>query len=542
MRLGAALLLIGVGAAHTLSVAATAATSEPSVRLTLPSSIPSAADAPALVCPIIPSKKTKIKPPVQVPNPSAAAAPGSTAPGRAEDAGEYTLTPPSADELDALGISPTAGMAAVPSSRGASAPIGTGSGSPFSGSPFSFTALGTARSDVPYKIAVWGDSHMAAGFFTDELIALLSTRSIAQSAGQVTHQWLPASIGRAGVRLPVKKSCVSPGWRYETAATQANLGPGLINMHTAQNGAWLALDFRATLGAQAQSGMGKLSVLYRPTSTAQIAAQLRISINGGEPYLLHLPPASSSAHTAGRLDIASALEPIATVRIEVTSGEFTLHGLTVSSAANDAPAPRLQLDLFGIPGATASGWQQASPAYLSQWFSSEPYDLVMLAYGTNEGNQSPFSIAQYETSLRQTLRAMRQQMPHAACLLLAPGDRGVLIRRSKNSKPSQQKSSALKNKIKRSLAPSYSKTDLLRYSRIHEAIGQVQSSVGAEFACQTWSALDAMGGAGSAYAWQRLATPLMANDLIHFTSAGYRELARRFAESTRWSELFQAPR
>jgi lysophospholipase L1-like esterase len=39
---------------------------------------------------------------------------------------------------------------------------------------------------------------------------------------------------------------------------------------------------------------------------------------------------------------------------------------------------------------------------------------------------------------------------------------------------------------------------------------------------------EARGGAGSAYSWARKNPPLMAPDLIHFTPAGYRELADRF--------------
>ena len=37
-----------------------------------------------------------------------------------------------------------------------------------------------------------------------------------------------------------------------------------------------------------------------------------------------------------------------------------------------------------------------------------------------------------------------------------------------------------------------------------------------------------MGGVGSAYTWARKSPALMAPDLIHFTPAGYRELANTF--------------
>jgi lysophospholipase L1-like esterase len=39
---------------------------------------------------------------------------------------------------------------------------------------------------------------------------------------------------------------------------------------------------------------------------------------------------------------------------------------------------------------------------------------------------------------------------------------------------------------------------------------------------------EAMGGVGSAYPWARKRPALMAPDLIHFTPAGYRELANTF--------------
>ena len=44
-----------------------------------------------------------------------------------------------------------------------------------------------------------------------------------------------------------------------------------------------------------------------------------------------------------------------------------------------------------------------------------------------------------------------------------------------------------------------------------------------------------MGGPGSAYRWARQQPPWMAGDLIHFTPAGYRELARRLAADFGWT-------
>ncbi len=86
---------------------------------------------------------------------------------------------------------------------------------------------------------------------------------------------------------------------------------------------------------------------------------------------------------------------------------------------------------------------------------------------------------------------------------------------SKNTKPTKP-------------VPSAPAAQLLKFSRIHAQIGQIQTELAAQHGCLAWSMQEAMGGVGSAYPWARKNPPLMAPDLIHFTPAGYRELANRF--------------
>jgi lysophospholipase L1-like esterase len=45
----------------------------------------------------------------------------------------------------------------------------------------------------------------------------------------------------------------------------------------------------------------------------------------------------------------------------------------------------------------------------------------------------------------------------------------------------------------------------------------------------------AMGGQGSAYAWQLANPALMSKDLIHFTIKGYQRLAQELASSLGWN-------
>jgi lysophospholipase L1-like esterase len=180
------------------------------------------------------------------------------------------------------------------------------------------------------------------------------------------------------------------------------------------------------------------------------------------------------------------------------------------------------MDVFGYPGATVAGWKSAQADYFNAWFT-QPYQLVMLEFGTNEGNVKPFDIATYRSTLVQSVRAMRAAFPAAACVLIAPGDRGVLVPRSANIR---------KKGVRKTVAR---KIDLLVYARIHAEIGRVQAQVAQDAGCSSWSMQDAMGGPGSAYRWARQSPALMAPDLIHFTVAGYQRLAQAFARDMGWT-------
>jgi hypothetical protein len=271
--------------------------------------------------------------------------------------------------------------------------------------------------------------------------------------------------------------------------------------------------------------------------------------------------------------------PLSVVRIRLMAGDMRLHGLALPVPASTA----LQLDVFGYPGATVAGWKQASLDYGSAWFGQTRYNLVMMEYGTNEGNAKPFDAQAYQQTLRQSVRQMRSVFPDAACVLIAPGDRGVLIRRSEQlrlqpsgvrqvvgktrgkvsaksvarsgKKSAPAKGGARQSKVKtaqRVVAPSRAvdtppvgsasapaegggvAKNLLQYTLIHEQIGRIQAMVAQENGCRVWSMLQAMAGQGGAYRWVRQSPPLMARDLIHFTVPGYQQLANQFASDMGW--------
>jgi len=442
------------------------------------------ADAPDLVCPTLPRKKKPARP-VASPAPVTAEAAPLDIPDEQEV--EQARAALQGDEL---------GLATIPPALG-DRPV---------------VSWPPVAPQTPFRVAFWGDSHLAAGFFTQEL-----TRRLGLLPEQVHSAFVPATMNRAGVRLSVRKSCVSSHWRHESAhawpaAAQAP-GPALVNLLATQPGASLAWDLR---DAQRAPQYQTVRLLYQQT---EAPVRIGLRVDGGAEQALWLQGPIGPA--ALQLSAAQALS---TLELRLIEGPLRIHGVGLPVPAT----ARLQLDLMAYPGATVRGWQNAAPEYLQRWFSAmPPYQLVVLAYGTNEANEKPFDANAYQQTLRQSVGQLRRLFPDSACLLIGPGDRGVLVARARATKKT-----AHKPPVRASKPPV---GDLLRYSLIHEQVTRIQQAVGTEMGCQSWSMLHAMGGVASAYRWVRQQPPLMARDLIHFTVPGYQHLAGRFVQDLGWS-------
>ena len=388
-----------------------------------------------------------------------------------------------------------------------------------------------AQSAQALRVGIWGDSHLAAGFFTSELVRLSQL-----PADQVSPRFVPANMNRPGVRLPLRKSCVSPQWQYEPAHVASDLsatGPGLVNLFSQKEDAWLAWDLR---NPQGQPDKRSVRFLYQQTNAPLIVA---IRVDGGPEQRIDLQGIEGPAVLELEGDT-----PLSTVHMRLLQGAFRWQGLEWALPAQT----RLQLDVFGYPGATVAGWRQARPDELTAWWGSAAYDVVVLEFGTNEGNVQPFDAAAYARMLQASVTAWRSQFPKAACVLVAPGDRGVLVRRSQKLAPAASMNSAnsVHGKAQSGKLAKGGKTstarpelaggaDLLRFTRVHAQIGRIQQQVASAHGCRYWSMLDAMGGAGGAYRWAKQTPALMARDLIHFTVPGYQRLAQSFAQDMGWN-------
>ena len=352
----------------------------------------------------------------------------------------------------------------------------------------------------PLVVGFWGDSHLAAHFFTDELIKLSGT-----ARPQVQPTLIPPTMGRPGVRLPIRKSCQGAGWSYRHAYlakdSSAAFAPSLAQLKSEVADSYLWIDFRLQAGAPA---LRRLDIQFAPNPDKSRTV-VGLSVDDGEEQLVELDP-----EDRGSLSVQPD-QALSTIRLRLVEGSLSLEGFVPYYLEKTA----LFLDTFGFPGATARGWSTVDSAYFKERLGNVNYDLVVLEYGTNEGNNRKFDAESYAADLRRALANMRRAMPAAQCVLMGPTDRGVMVPR-----PAKKKGKRVKTPL----------PDLLKFSKIHREIGEVQRSVGQEFDCQFWSWQEAMGGPGGVYRWLYQTPRLMAKDLIHLTIPGYQSSARQFAE------------
>lgn len=340
------------------------------------------------------------------------------------------------------------------------------------------------------RVGVWGDSHVAAGFITDEFARLLDAQGIA-----VDTRMIPSSVGRPGVRLPIRRVCKG-GWQFQagyTAQSVLQLGPSLSNLRSSKAGDYLWIDFRQ----RPDRHVRRLRIHHLPSRSR---AALGIRIDDGPERRVELGN--------GMIDLRAS-SSISTMKLRVLQGDVVLQEFELDY---DVPAP-ITIDVFGIPSATVKGWSNAAPSYLKRSIDAASYDAIILEYGTNEGAVGRFDASSYASMLAAALRNVREVNPTSACLLMGPTDRGVRVQSDRRG----------------------TRPDFLRYSRIHQQISRIQSEVGSRFGCALWDWQRSMGGPGSIYLWARQTPALAASDLIHLTPAGYRRTAATLAHSLGWT-------
>jgi lysophospholipase L1-like esterase len=210
-------------------------------------------------------------------------------------------------------------------------------------------------------------------------------------------------------------------------------------------------------------------------------------------------------------------------------------GVTLTSWASFGDGPGVILSNLGVIGAQLRQFASTSDAAVAEELDAYRPDLVVLAFGTNEGFSPHFDAAGYELLLRQQIQRVRKLSHDAPILLIGAPDAQTRRRDLQRNDAGQavEMSSGVGPTIEGLLldaapmpdAPPQTSTrragELDWYSPPALAvIRKVQLKVAQALHVGFWDWGGRLGGAGQADKLTHAVPPLMRPDHVHFTTAG----------------------
>ena len=351
-----------------------------------------------------------------------------------------------------------------------------------------------------YVILQIGDSHTAADLFTGEVRDKLQARF---GAGGL---FLPPGIPKAGVQSAEFNIKADDAWSYEAMASTDEPQHFWLSGYTAkvrQAGASISFAARGSGGQRFDS----IDVSFLKTNGGGSANIVldgnvvdKVSLDGrpGDPLIKRLLP-------PGPVGSFKTLEIVTT-----SSGPVELSGVFV-----DQRQTGVSYLSVGFPGARVTVLKRMAPENLADDMSRIDPDMIVLAFGTNEGFDDNLDPADYQATLTGIVHALMDGRPNRKIVIVGPPP------------------GARKNDSCRDLKPACGQAvsgacwaQPPKLTAVREAEKAVAAAVGATF--WDWSSV-----LPSACDLERgnLGDPaIFGPDRVHMTGKGYRDSADAFAQ------------
>jgi len=365
-----------------------------------------------------------------------------------------------------------------------------------------FALLDAARARTPgtrpVHIVQIGDSHTAGDVLTGAWRDLLQARY-----GDGGRGVLAPGRPWDGYITRGVTATMSPGWRVaatfgkgsETAGVP--IGLSSYSLTSLQPGATIglttdvpAMDFdRVVLCAVADGNGATLDVRFG-------RIEQRITLDAPVP--------TPRCTTIRNATVQSS--------ITVTAGD---RPATITSWATFRDQGGVALSNLGVIGAQLRHFGRTDDAVIAEELRAYTPDLIVLAFGTNEGFTPHFDPKRYEATLRGQIDRLRTLAPGTPLLLLGPPD--ALTRNQ-----------ALRSNAEGVLlgCPDPVSPPLFAPPAL-DVVRGIQRAVARQLGIAFWDWQAAMGGPCAARGWTAATPPLMRPDHVHFRWPGGQALATR---------------
>lgn len=355
------------------------------------------------------------------------------------------------------------------------------------------------------RVAVWGDSQITPDHLTGGVRTHLQLRYGDGGYGAISPVRLWGNYVPQGVQL-----CTGGRWEFtaaqpgrngvlfraraptaeERAAEQAGQAAGQAGQ------AWSVAWFQAEAAGPSRIG---LDLLRQPGG-----GSLRVRLDSGEPL---------TVDTAGEGPLRLEL-PVGPGRHRLSleappAGDGAIPAL-IAGADIEREGPGVVVDDLGVNGQKLSAWLRWDVAAMRPWFERRPFDVMVLSYGSNDGQDPRLTPERFRDEARRSVERARSLRPEAICVLNGPADRGWRLPDSPDH----------------AATPQGPQVQTYVVWDSHRWINEILAEIAVEQGCASWSYQQAMGGPGSMYGWSQAG--LLAPDLIHLTARGGAELGRRW--------------
>jgi lysophospholipase L1-like esterase len=387
-----------------------------------------------------------------------------------------------------------------------------------------------------------GDSHSAGDAITGGWREILQARY-----GGAGRGVLPPGRPYDGYLTRGVRVSMSPGWRV-AADFGTNWGGGGTPLGLSAFTLTSQVD-GATMAIEAEAGQAfDRFVVCGMAKAGAGSVVMRAGVDSVR-FPLNAPTERPECRTV------TLAQPTTGADLRIEGGPVTL-----TSWATFKSGPGVVLSNLGVVGSQLVHFARTDDRVIAEELRAYRPDLIVIAFGTNEGFSPRFNAFEYEVTLRTQIGRMRRLAGNVPILLFGapdalsrreamrgnadggsvncgvavapapaeqPGVIASIVARLRDGVGMAQESPPAATPARPAALGSGLSSGALFPPAALAQVRAVQRRVAAQLNVAFWDWEAAMGGRCAADAWVHANPPLMRGDYVHFTSAGGRELARR---------------
>jgi len=393
--------------------------------------------------------------------------------------------------------------------------------------------LCNGASKVPVEILHLGDSHTAADIFSGFL-----RDNFQRDFGAGGRGMLPVGLpfkyyGPKQIKVSAKKK-----WSHQSSFKRKHSGPfGITGFRAIAKSSKqrLVLATRKSpafemfkLEVRALEGGGDLNVKIGGWPTTRLSTQVGRYRSAGRAGMLHwIDPLRAAdgrrlPYVEHTFYVGSGAK-----KVEVwPAGNGPIELLSWSVRRG---RPGVLYHSQGVIGATAEIIRRWDRKLVHAQLDRLRPDLILLAYGTNEGFNDTLRVKSYTKNVRRALRDLRSASPSASIAIVAPPDAARVPKYCGKAARKQARCSALSSSEARNYtALLRAKSPALcrwhappKLARVRSVLKEIARTDGYFY----WDWSKVMGGQCGTDKWTKVRPKLAHGDRVHLTNLGYKRSA-----------------